>query len=177
MVDLKGSSLLMTLAFSLACNIGCSSSLRKTSEPQGAASSLFTPKIIHDKTGTIPSLDARVTKLVFFGSGPSDIAPLANPVYKSRFEHRTTARIHPEIHLEYPPPGSKTYFTMTIHIRQTGKTVRIVDYDSRIEPEWTSSHHSVDVGVLGTGNWRIGMYDVDVHINGEKVATGAFEIY
>jgi hypothetical protein len=98
-------------------------------------------------------------------------------VYKSRFEHRATAKIHPEIHLEYPQPGRKTYFTLTVHIRQTGKTMRIVDYDSRIEPEWTSSHHSVDVGVLGTGNWRVGIYDVDVHINGEKVATGAFEIY
>jgi hypothetical protein len=177
MFDSKRSSLLLILAFLLACNTGCSSSFRKTSGPQAAASSPLSSKIFHDKTGTIPSVDARVTKLVFFGSGPSDIAPLANPVYKNRFEHRTTARIHPEIHLEYPPPGRKTYFTMTVHIRQTGKTVRIVDYDSRIESEWTSSHHSVDVGVLGSGNWRVGMYDVDIHINGEKVATGAFEIY
>ena len=172
----KPSCLLIILALSLASTTGCSSSLRRTPEPQ-VASSLSTPKISHDKFGPIPSLDARVTKLVFFGSGPSDIAPLARPVYKSRFEHTATARIHPEIHLEYSQPGRKTYFTLTVHVRQTGKTVRIVDYDSRIEPDWTSSHHSVDVGVLGTGNWRVGFYDVDVHINGEKVATGAFEIY
>jgi hypothetical protein len=176
MFDSKRYCLLMILALLLASTTGCSSSLRRTPEPL-AASSLSRPKIFHDKIGTIPSLDARVTKLVFFGSSPSDIAPLANPVYKSRFEHTATARIHPEIYLEYSQPGRKTYFTLTVHIRQTGKTVRIVDYDGRIEPDWTSSHHSVDVGVLGTGNWRVGVYDVDVHINGEKVATGAFEIY
>ncbi len=169
-------SCLLLLGLLLPSTIGCSFSSRSAAESK-SASSLVEPKILHDKVGAIPSLDARATKLVFFGSGPSDIAPLQNPTYRSRFEHATTKTIHPEIHLVYPPPGKKIYFTLTIHIREKGKTLRIVDYEGRIEPNWTTSYHSVGVGIMGPGNWRVGNYEVDVHINGEKMATGSFEIY
>ena len=141
------------------------------------ASTVPEPTILQDKTESIPSLDARVTKLAFFGSSAADIGPLKNPTYKSRFEHAATTRVHPEIYLEYPPPGKKIYFTMTVHIRENARTFRIVDYDTRIEPDWTSSHHSVGIGVLGPGNWRAGTYEADVYVNGEKVAMGSFEVY
>jgi hypothetical protein len=133
-------------------------------------------QLLVDKS-PIPSLDARVTKLVFFSSSPSDIAPLKNAAYKNRFESATTAKVHPQINLVHAPPAEKVFFTMTVQIRESGKTVRIVDYDSRIDPSATSSYHSVGVGVLGTGKWRVGSYDVDVHIDGVKVATGYFQVY
>jgi hypothetical protein len=142
-----------------------------------AASSTPEAKISQEKMSAIPSLDARLTKLVFFSSGPSDIAPVKNPTYRIRFEHEATTRIHPEIHLDHPKPGKRIYFTLTVHVRENGKTFRIVDYDSRIEPDWTSSNHSVGIGVLGTGNWRVGNYEADIHITGEKIATGYFEVY
>jgi hypothetical protein len=141
-----------------------------------AAPSVPEPKIF-DKVETIPSLNARVTKLVFFGTGPSDIAPLRNPTYKNRFQHAATTKIHPEVHLGYPAPGKKVYFTMSVHIRENGKTFRIVDHESRIEPDWTSSYHSIGIGVFGPGTWHIGTYEAEIYINGEKVATGYFEIY
>jgi hypothetical protein len=175
MSDFKRSWLLLILGLALPLTMGCSSSLRKAPEPQTA--SLPEPKIWREKVGAIPSVDARVTKLVFFASGPADIAPLKEPVYKTRFHHSTAKTVYPEIYLDYPAPGKKVFFTVTAHFREKGKTIRIVDYESRIEPNWTMSHHSVGAGILGTGNWPVGNYDVDIHINGEKVATGYFEVY
>jgi hypothetical protein len=131
---------------------------------------------LHDKLISTPALNARATKLVFFASGPTDIAPFT-PIYKSRFDHAFTTKVHPEIHLAYPAPGKRVYLTVTVHIREHGKTFRIVEYETRVDPDWTSSFHSVDVGVFGPGHWRVGTYETDIHINGEKVATGYFEVY
>jgi hypothetical protein len=176
MLDSKRSCMLLLSGLLLSSITGCSSSFRSASKAK-TASTVPEPTIIQSKTAAIPSLDARVTKLAFFNSAAADIAPLKNPTYTSRFEHTITTRVHPEIYLEYPPPGKKIYFTMTVHIRENTKTFRIVDYDTRIEPDWTSSHHSVGIGVLGPGNWRPGNYEADVYINGEKVAMGAFQVY
>jgi hypothetical protein len=175
MSDSKRSYLLLILGLSLPLILGCSSSLRTAPEPQTA--SVAEAKIWREKVGAIASLDARVTKLVFFASGPADIAPLKEPTYGTRFHHSMTKTIYPEIYLDYPAPGKKVFFTVTAHFREKGKTIRIVDYEGRIEPNWTMSHHSVGAGILGTRNWPVGNYDVDIHINGEKVATGYFEVY
>jgi hypothetical protein len=176
MFDSKRFYMLLLLGLLLPLTTGCSSSFRSKSESKTASPAPET-KILRDKIEVIPSLDARLTKLVFFGSGASDIEPLKNPTYKNRFAHAATTRIYPEIYLEYPPPGKKIYFTMTVHIREHSRIFRIVDYETRIEPGWTSSHHSVGIGVLGPGNWRAGTYDADVYINGERVAMGSFEVY
>ena len=175
MSDLKRSCLLLILGLALPLTLGCSPSLRKAPEPQTA--SMPEPKIWREKVSAIPSVDARVTKLVFFASGPADIAPLKEPAYRTRFHHSMTKTVYPEIYLDYPAPGKKVFFTVTAHFREKGKTIRIVDYENRIEPNWTMSQHSVGAGILGTGNWPVGNYDVDIHINGEKVATGYFEVY
>lgn len=176
MLPLKRSSTLLALGLLLPLTAGCSSSVKSPSVSK-TVSPLPAPQILTDKAPSIPSLDARVTKLVFFSSSPSDISPLRNPIYKNQFAHTTTTTVHPEIHLDHVPPAKRVFFALTVHIRENGKTVRIVDYDSRIDADSTSSYHSVGVGVLGTGNWRVGTYDVDVHINGEKIATGHFQVY
>jgi hypothetical protein len=168
--------MLLLSGFLLSSILGCSSSFRSGSTPKTAANPPG-PTVLQSKTAAIPLLDARVTKLVFFNSSAADIGPSKNPTYSTRFEHTATTRIHPEIYLEYPPPGKRVYFTMTVYIRQNTKMFRIVDYDTRIEPDWTSSHHSVGIGVFGPGNWRVGNYEADVYINGEKVAMGYFQVY
>ena len=176
MFDSKKTCTLLLSGLLLSSMPGCSSSFRSASVAK-TASAVPEPTILQDKTVSIPSLDARVTKLAFFGSSAADIGPVKNPTYKNRFEHAATTRVHPEIYLEYPQPGKKIYFTMTVHIRENARTFRIVDYDTRIEPDWTSSHHSVGIGVLGPGNWRAGKYEADVYVNGEKIAMGSFEVY
>jgi hypothetical protein len=175
MFDWKRSCMLL-LGLLLPLTTGCSSSVKSSSGGTTAASAPES-QILQDKVETIPSLDAHLTKLAFFGTGPFDIAPVKNPIYKSRFEHAATTKVHPEIHLEYPPPGKRVYFTMTVHIRENSRTFRIVDYETRIEPGWTSSDHSVGIGVFGPGNWRAGTYEADVYINNEKVAMGRFAVY
>jgi len=176
MFDWKRSCMLLILGLLPTSTIGCSSSVRSSSGAKTAAS-VPEPQILRDKVESIPSMDAHLTKLTFFGTGPSDIAPVKNPIYKNRFEHAAITTVHPEIHLEYPPPGKRIYFTMTVHIRENSRTFRIVDYETRIEPDWTSSDHSVGIGVFGPGNWRAGTYEADVYINSEKVAMGRFEVY
>lgn len=176
MFDSKQLCMLLLLGFLLPLTTGCGSSFRSKSESK-TASTVPETKILHDKVEVIPSLDASLTKLTFFSSSASDIAPLKNPTYNNRFAHAVTNRVYPEIHLEYPRPGKRVYFTMTVQIRENQKTFRIVDYETRIEPNWTSSYHSVGIGVLGPGNWRPGAYEADVYINGEKIAIGSFEIY
>ena len=164
----------VVFALLLSYTTGCSPSSRATSEPKTV--SLPEPKIFH-KVESIPALDVRLTELRFFASGPSDIAPLKNPVYKNRFEHAAATRVHPEIHIDYPAPGRKVYFTLTVHIRQNGKTFRIAESQGRLEPDWTSSYHSVGIGAFGPGNWRVGTYEAELYINGSKIATGYFEVY
>jgi hypothetical protein len=176
MLDLKRRWMLLIGALLVPLIASCGSSLRSASKLDGAPA-LPEPKIWNGKVAAVPSLEASLTELRFFSSGASDIAPLKNPVYKNRFEHAATSRVHPEIRLEYPSPGKKVFFTVTVHVRQNGKTFRIVESPGRIEPDWTSSYHSVGIGVFGSGNWRAGMYEADVYLNGEKIATGYFEIY
>lgn len=174
MFDWKRYGMLLLSGILLATT-GCSSF--RSSREAKTASPVSQPTILRKQVVLVPSLDARVTKLAFFGSSASDIAPLKNPTYNSRFAHAATNRVHPEIHLEHPQPGKRVYFTMTVHVRENQRTFRIVDYETRIEPNWTSSHHSVGIGVMGPGNWRPGNYEADVYINGEKVAIGHFEVY
>lgn len=176
MLDLKRLRILLVGGLLVPLIAGCGSSVRSASKLEDTPA-LPQPKIWNGKVGAISSLDATLTELRFFSSGASDIAPLKNPVYKDRFEHATTTRVHPEIHLEYPSPGKKVFFTVTVHVRQDGKTFRIVESPGRIEPGWTSSYHSVGIGVFGPGNWRVGTYEAEVYVNGDKVATGYFEIY
>ncbi len=164
-------SVLFGLMLSLAT--GCGSS-RTNLEAKTA--SLPEPKIFNE-VKAIPSLDARLTQLRFFASGPADVAPLKNPVYQNRFEHAATQRIHPEIHIEYPSPGKRVYFNWTVQIRQNGKILRIVESQGRLEPNWSSSHHSVGIGILGAGNWRPGTYEAELYINGAKMAVGYFQVY
>jgi hypothetical protein len=109
MPDLKRRCLLLILGLALPLTLGCGSSLRKAPEPQTTAS-LPEPKIWRGRVGAIPSLDARVTKLVFFASGPADIAPFKEPIYRTRFHHSMTKTVYPEIYLDYPPTRQESFF-------------------------------------------------------------------
>src|SRR5262245_26068925 len=177
MFDWKGSHKPLLLGLLLLSITGCSSSLRTSSSEPKITSSVPEPSILQDKVAAIPSLDAHLTKLAFFSSSASDIAPLQNPTYKNRFEHAATTQFYPEVQLEYYLHCKQIYVTMTVHVDENKSTFWIVDYDSRIEPTWTSSSHSVGIGVFGPGNWRAGSYEADIYINGEKVAMGSFEVY
>ena len=173
---LKRSCTLLILGLLLPSSTGCSSSVTSASNPQ--TPSVPEPKIFHDHVELIPSLNARVTKILFFESGRSDIELRQKRIYESRFAQASTRTIYTEIRLEHPQSERRIDFTITlVCTRENGTTFRIEDYKGRLEPGWTSSEHWIGVGNHGPGDWDAGTYQVDVDINGEKVATGSFEIY
>lgn len=171
---LKRSCMLPILGLLFSSTTGCSSSI---TEPQ-AVSSVPEPKILHDNVKLIPSVNARVTKIQFFESGRSDIELRKNRVYERRFAQATTRTVYTEVHLEHPQPRKRIDFAITLVCsRENGTTFRIEEYKGRIEADWTSSDHWIGVGHHSAGDWDAGTYQVEVHINGEKVATASFEIY
>jgi len=166
--------MLLILGVLFSSTTGCSSSVTETR----TAPSVPEPKILHDNVELIPSLNARVTKIRFFESGRSDMELRQKRTYQSRFAQATTRTVYTEIHLEYPQSRRRIYFAITLVCsRGNGATFRIEEYEGRIEADWTSSDHWIGVGYHSAGDWDAGAYKVDVHINGEKVATGSFEIY
>ncbi len=171
---LKRSCLLLLLGLLFPLTKGCSSSV---ADPQ-TVPSVAEPKIFHDNVELMPSLNARVTKIQFFESGRSDLELRKKRIYQSRFLQATTRTVYTEIHLEHPQPRRRIDFTFTlVFSRGNGTTFRIEEYKSRMEADWTSSDHWIGVGHHSPGGWDAGAYKVEVHINGEKVATGSFEIY
>lgn len=171
---LKRSRTLLTLGFLLSSIVGC---ISPVTQPQ-TVSSLPEPKILHENVELNPSLNARVTKILFFESGRSDMELRQQRTYQSRFAQATTRTIYTEVRLDYPQPGKRVDFTITLICkRENGTTFRIEESRGRAEADWTSSSHWVGMGNFTPGNWDAGAYKVDVQINGEKVATGSFEIY
>ncbi|MGH7774980.1 MAG: hypothetical protein ACREQA_22360 [Candidatus Binatia bacterium] len=172
---LKRSSMLLILGLLLPSATGCSSSITNRSEPQTVPE----PKIFQSNVELNPSLKARVTKVLFFESGRSDVELRQKKrIYQSRFAQATARSVYTEIHLEHPQPGKRIDFIVTlVYIREDGTTFRIEEYQSRIEADWTSSSHWAGVGDYGPGYWHVGAYKVDVQINGGKVATGSFAIH
>jgi hypothetical protein len=166
-------SLIGALFFSIG---GCSPTFRNASDPRTAAS-VPEARIIQERVQSISSLDARVTKVLFFESGRSSVMPPETTTYRSRFAQADTRTVYTEIHLDHPPPGKRVDFTVAVYIRENGTTFRIEELDARVEGDWTASYHRIGGAHTRPGRWRVGMYNVEVQINGEMVATGSFEIY
>jgi len=171
---LKRSFSLLILGVLVPSAMGCSSAFTNAQTVPPAAEA----KIFRDNVELIPSVNARVTKIQFFESGRYDTELRKKRVYQSRFAQATTRTIYTEIHLEHPQPRRRIDFAITLVCsRGNGTTFRIEEYKSRMEADWTSSDHWIGVGHHRPGRWDAGTYKVEVHINGEKVATGSFEIY
>ena len=172
---LKRSCILLILGFMLPSIAGCSSSLTSASQ---TTPSVPGPKILHDNVELVPSLTARVTKIQFFESGRSETELRLKRIYEGRFAQTATRTVYTEIRLEYPQPGKRIDFNATlVCFRENGTTFRMEEYRGRIDPDWTSSNYWIGIGNHRPGGWDAGTYKVDVLINGEKIATGSFEIY
>jgi hypothetical protein len=135
------------------------------------------PKVLEDEVALGPSLNGRVTKIRFFEGERSKLAFTAERKYETRFARMMTRTVYTEIDLDYHRPTTKVRFPITLYFRQNGRTLRIEEVESWIEPEWTSSGHLVSAGYFEPGKWRVGTYEVDIYINAKKAATGYFEIF
>jgi hypothetical protein len=159
----------------LLSTAGCASFFTSAAQSDPAVAE---PKILRDKVELGPSLSARVTKIQFFESGRSETELRQKRVYEGRFLQAAARTVYTEIRLEYPQPGKRIDFNTTlVCFRENGTTFRIEEYRGRIDADWTSSSHWIGIGNHSPGGWDAGIYKVDVLINGDKVATGSFEIY
>jgi len=138
----------------------------------------------------IPSLNARITALRFFEGSPCDEPPLKQRAYRQRFAKVITRDIFTELTLEYPKPEQRLDFTIqAVYQRKApeGEVVSRPEKKTYLPADSQRSVHSFRsrAGELvlcapgggGGSDWPVGPYTVDVFINGEKVASGSFEIY
>jgi hypothetical protein len=173
-LNLKRSWRLIFLGPFLPSIIGCSTTgVLET----GAVSAAHEPKMIEEQVALSPSFNARITNIGFFEGERSKLALTNDRKYETRFAKTMTRTVYTEIDLDYPRPASKVYFPITLYFRQNGKTLRIEEVQTWIEPQWTSSGHFVGAGNFEPGKWAVGNYEVDVYINAKKAATGYFAIY
>jgi hypothetical protein len=129
----------------------------------------------------IPSLNARVTALRFYESG-NEFLPPEERVYAQRFGSDTSRYINWVLDLAHPAPGRRVDFKITaIYLRDNGpgswEEFFRQTLDAYVEGDWASSYHGWSYGFDEPGNWEIGSYSVELHVEGKKIANEQFEIY
>lgn len=163
-----------SLAMALPLIAGCAAFV---AEPP-AAESIPEPKIVRDKVALNPSVSITVTRVRFFESGRSEMELRKPRVYRNRFPRSAARTVYTELHFEHPRPGARIDVPITVIVRHPGASIfRIEEYRGRIEPDWSSSEHRIGVGHHSPGHWEVGIYTVEVYINGDRVATGSFAIH
>lgn len=172
--DLKQSPGLVIVGLVLTLMTGCSATHTVENQTVAAVSE---PKILDEPVALSRSFDARITKVQFFEGERSKYAFMADRKYETRFATQTTRMIYTEINFDYARPATKIDFAIRLFFRQNGRTLRIEEARSGIDPEWSGHSHVVGVGHFEAGKWPIGNYEVDVFVNAKKVATGYFEVY
>jgi hypothetical protein len=125
----------------------------------------------------IPSLNARLTALRFFETGPAD-----QKIYKQRFPQAFTQAIMAEIALQHPKPGRRIDFVIqALLFSEGGRKINTLRINSYIAADSESSIHTFDVAegmfYVGPGHWSVGSYRLDVYINDQKVTSGIFEVF
>jgi hypothetical protein len=131
-------------------------------------------------TNLISSIKAQVTSLKFFESG-YDMTPHEERVYKNRFAKSDTRYIFWELNLEHPAPGRWVNLPLEVFWYRTDTNpitlVKRQVHQTSLQSDWTWSYHNNSYGWDEPGRWEVGSYQIDVFVEGKKVASGTFEIY
>jgi len=131
-------------------------------------------------SGSIPSLEARVTDLRFFESGATSV-PREDRVYRQIFDQEATRSVDWELTLAHPPPGAQIYeFTVeAVYHRPDGSVLGRSTHEGRIEGDSTISWSTSSFGGFGTGRtggWPLGAYRVDLLVEGGLIASSGFVV-
>ena len=128
-------------------------------------------------TGVIPSLDARVTSVRFFET-PYEYTPHGKRVYSNWFERASARFIAWDLNLDHPAPTSRKSFSVEqVWYRSDGTILARQTKQTSVEPGWTSSYHLHSWGWRNVDSWPAGVYRVNLFVDGQRVATGAFTIF
>lgn len=129
----------------------------------------------------IPSLNANVTMLRFYSDDAQNAAynNAEKRVYQDRFSKSQTARISWELDIQFPPPGRRIPYTIETNFYNWQGTLldKQMSPGCYIEASWTTAACSNSKGWETPGKWPIGIYKVELLIDGQKVITGSFEVY
>jgi hypothetical protein len=130
--------------------------------------------------GVMPSLDVRVTELRFF-EGPyvsEDPPPEGQRWYGQRFSQATTRTIYTELTLAHPRREQPARLRIVaIYAHDDGSVIGRPEQSTSIAADQETSRFWFHYGSSLAGYWQAGSYKVDVYINGEKAASGSFQIY
>ena len=116
--------------------------------------------------------------VVQFYEGPHDKTPPHDErVYKYSFDKASARSIYWELDLSFPHPAQKYEFKVIAHwIKPDGSEMGQQPLDAYVQPEWTTSWHSLGWGWVDAGNWAPGSYRVDFYVGSTRVASGSFQI-
>ena len=138
------------------------------------------------KVEAIPSLNAHLIALRFFEADPCNVPPLGQRTYKQHFPEAIARDIYTEITLEHPKRDRRFQNPAVYQLKAPDGEV----VGGRVENLYTCGEQGPSTGFVATSRrvfvcvlgrsdprWSVGSYTVDVYINGEKVASDAFEIH
>ena len=125
-------------------------------------------------TGTIPSLEATVTSLQFF-EGAFQAPPREQRAYTQRFDPTRTRYVHWELTLAHPAPSRQRVFTIqSVWHHPDGRVLARLTMQTVVGANWTWSYHNHSWTAVGP--WPVGTYRVVLYVQGQQVASGAFEM-
>ncbi len=124
----------------------------------------------------IPTLDARVIGLRFFERG-WDYRPPDAKVFTTTFNRSTTRYVSWQLDLAHPSKSERTgYAIKAVLYRPNGSVFGRRTLEKAIPSYWRSSATSSLWGWRAPGQWPPGRYRVELFIEEQRVATGAFEV-
>lgn len=125
---------------------------------------------------SLSAISAQVTNFKFFES-PNEGVPFEQRDYSNSFEQSTTRYIAYELHLEYPSPRRLVEIPLNVKgFYPDGSLMGELSHQITIQPDWTSSYHSLSWGWSEPGNWEPGTYTVRVFEDAQEITNGTFTI-
>jgi hypothetical protein len=125
----------------------------------------------------LPIPGVRVTEVKFFEAGYNAPA-LGKRVYQARFDHRTSHYIYWELNLSCPALASRVDFTINATwYNPNGTVFGQQSLNTFADAGWTAPVFNYGRGWQRAGNWRRGLYRVELFVNGSLIATGSFQVY
>ncbi len=125
---------------------------------------------------TFSQLNAQAQELVFFESG-KETTPKKTREYSKIFSQQKTRYINYELRLKYPETPNQVDFKIEeIWYGPGEKQFAKNTVNRSIEKGWINSEHASGRGWIEAGHFALGVYRVELYIDGAKIASGSFEI-
>jgi len=128
--------------------------------------------------GYVRVINGKATKVQFFESGYNH-PDKKDRVYQSSFSRTQTRYVNWEVAFEYTPPGRRIDFKIESIWYSNGVEIWRGLCDAYIQADWSNSFSAQGYGWANTGTntWRSGNYQVDLYVEGVKIASSNFTIY